>query len=154
MSALTTLQFNKLHLHHAKIKTINAMILFSQVLALGLLAFICNRIALAFNLPIPGSVLGMGILFLLLIFEWVPEHMLRVGAAWLIGDLLLFFIPPVISVIKYEGLLEHYGLKLILTLVLGTAIVMVSTGFVVDRLFKIEQKRNDKHALKNERNKQ
>lgn len=152
MTALTKHQHIRLHFHHAKrqvkTKSINGMVLLGQVVALGLLAFICNRIAVSLHLPIPGSVLGMGILFLLLILKWIPEQMLRVGAAWLIGDLLLFFIPPVISVIKYEGVLEHYGLRLLLTLIVGTITVMFCTGFVVDRIFKVEQKLNEKRTLR------
>lgn len=152
MSTLT----QKMHfislLHHTqrkiKIKSASSLVVISQVVALGIFAFVCNRLALFLHLPVPGSVLGMGLLFLLLILEWIPEHMLRVGAAWLIGDLLLFFIPPVISVIKYQGLLEHYGLKLLLTLVIGTALVLVSTGFVVDRVFKFEQTINEKRQQK------
>lgn len=154
MATLTKKQHIGLHFHHAKRKiknkSVNGLVLFSQVLALGILAFACNRIAISLHLPIPGSVLGMGVLFLLLILEWIPEHMLRVGAAWLIGDLLLFFIPPVISVIKYEGVLEHYGLKLLLTLIIGTVVVMFSTGLVVDRVFKIEQRMNEKRQQKNQ----
>lgn len=129
---------------HIKRKSKSGMVLFFQVFALGLLAFACNRLVLAVNLPIPGSVLGMGFVFLLLSFKLIPENLLRVGAAWLIGDLLLFFIPPVISVIKYEGLLENYGIKLLSAIGLGTAIVMIGTGFVVDYVFKIETKMHQK----------
>lgn len=117
-----------------------------QVIILCALATAGHYLALAMHLPIPGSVLGLGLLLLALLLNWVPEKALNIGAAWLIGDLLLFFIPPVISVLKYEGLLEHYGLKLLATLILGTVAVMLGTGFVVDRVFSFEQKLNQKRV--------
>jgi len=71
----------------------------------------------------------------------------QLGAAWLIGELLLFFIPPVITVIKYEGLFEQYGVNILFTLVMGSVCVMVGTGFVVDRVFRFERQLNiKKHA--------
>lgn len=72
---------------------------------------------------------------------------MQLGAAWLIGDLLLFFIPPVISVLKYETLLEEYGFNIMLTLVLGSASVLLGTGFVVDRVFRFERRLNLKRQL-------
>ncbi|BDM65505.1 protein LrgA [Shewanella sp. NFH-SH190041] len=123
-----------------KQQSVTGIKLCGQVVMFCLLAMAGHYLALAAHIPIPGSVIGLGVLLFALLMNWVPESALKVGAAWLIGDLLLFFIPPVISVLKYEGMLEHYGLKLLLTLVLGTASVMVGTGFVVDRVFKLEQK--------------
>ena len=74
----------------------------------------------------------------------IPENAVQLGAAWLIGELLLFFIPPVISVIKYEGLFEQYGTNILFTLVMGSVCVMFGTGFVVDRVFRFERQLNIK----------
>jgi len=94
------------------------------------------------SLPIPGSVLGLAILLLLMGLKLIPEKSVKLGAKWLTGELLLFFIPPVISIIKYENLFEQYSLPLVFTLVIGSACVLLGTGFVVDRVFRFETKMN------------
>ncbi|EGM71024.1 CidA/LrgA family protein [Shewanella sp. HN-41] len=122
-------------------------LLFIQIGLFCLLSFACHWVAIWAHLPIPGSVLGLGILLILLGSKLIPESAVQLGAAWLIGELLLFFIPPVISVIKYEGLFEQYGANILFTLVIGSVCVMVGTGFVVDRVFRFERQLNiKKHA--------
>lgn len=122
-------------------------LLFIQIGLFCLLSFACHWLAIWAHLPIPGSVLGLGILLILLGSKLIPESAVQLGAAWLIGELLLFFIPPVISVIKYEGLFEQYGVNILFTLVMGSICVMVGTGFVVDRVFRFERQLNiKKHA--------
>lgn len=122
-------------------------LLFIQIGLFCLLSFACHWLAIWAHLPIPGSVLGLGMLLILLGSKLIPEGAVQLGAAWLIGELLLFFIPPVISVIKYEGLFEQYGVNILFTLVMGSVCVMVGTGFVVDRVFRFERQLNiKKHA--------
>ncbi|GGE73126.1 CidA/LrgA family protein [Shewanella carassii] len=126
-------------------KHISATLL--QIAAICLLAWGTHALAAALHSPIPGSVLGMLVVLLALGLKLIPEKALQLGAAWLIGDLLLFFIPPVISVLKYETLLEQYGFNIMLTLVLGSASVLLGTGFVVDRVFRFERRLNLKRQL-------
>ncbi|AUD59319.1 CidA/LrgA family protein [Shewanella sp. NKUCC05_KAH] len=119
-------------------------LLLSQIGLFCLLSFACHWFATWAHSPIPGSVIGLGILLFLLGFKLIPENAVQLGAAWLIGELLLFFIPPVISVIKYEGLFEQYGTNILFTLVMGSVCVMFGTGFVVDRVFRFERQLNIK----------
>ncbi|ASF17228.1 CidA/LrgA family protein [Shewanella xiamenensis] len=122
-------------------------LLLTQIGLFCLLSFACHWFASWAHSPVPGSVLGLGLLLILLATKLIPENAVQLGAAWLIGELLLFFIPPVISVIKYEGLFEQYGLNILFTLVMGSVCVMVGTGFVVDRVFRFERQLNiKKHA--------
>lgn len=117
-----------------------------QIGGFCLFSFACHWFALWSQLPIPGSVLGLGLLFALLALKLVPEQTVQLGAAWLIGELLLFFIPPVISILKYEDLFEQYGASLLFTLVAGSVCVMVGTGIVVDKVFHFERRLNVKRA--------
>lgn len=112
----------------------------AQAAAICLLAWLAHGLVLFFDLPLPGGVVGLGVLFLLLSLKWVPEQSLQAGAAWLLGDLLLFFIPPVISVIQYEAVLEQYGARMLGFLVAGSVTVLLGTAWVVDRAFKFERK--------------
>ncbi|SQH75479.1 conserved membrane protein of unknown function, might belong to LrgA family protein [Shewanella benthica] len=117
-----------------------------QVSLFCLLAVICVQAEQYFDLPIPGSVIGLAIVLLLLLTKTIAEHRVSLGSAWLIAELLLFFIPPVVSVIKYQSLFENYGAQLMVMLVLGTVFVLVGTGFVVDRVFRFERRMNRQRA--------
>ncbi|QYJ85489.1 CidA/LrgA family protein [Shewanella mesophila] len=113
-----------------------------QVSLLCLIALSAQWLVDVFSLPIPSSVVGLGGLLCLLALNWLPERFVAVGAAWLLGELLLFFIPPVVASIHYAPLFEQYGVSLMLTLVLGSVCVLLITGFVIDRVFRFERRHN------------
>ncbi|MCG9695775.1 CidA/LrgA family protein [Shewanella sp. Isolate11] len=113
-----------------------------QVGSLCLLAYLAQFLVEWFSLPIPAGVLGLACLLLLLGLNWLPERFVALGATWLLSELLLFFIPPVVASVHYAPILEQYGVNLLLTLVLGSTSVLLITGFVIDRVFRFERRRN------------
>ncbi len=115
-------------------------ILISQVSFFCLFAYSCQQLAAWLHSPLPGSVIGLAILLLLLCSKVIPEKAVKSGAAWLIGDLLLFFIPPVVAVLKYEDILEQYGVTLLSSMLAASCLVLLGTAFTVDRLFNFERK--------------
>ncbi|MDF0533943.1 CidA/LrgA family protein [Shewanella sp. A32] len=138
------------HSHRSRLMLAQSKHYSAALLQIGficLLAWGAHAVAAAIHSPIPGSVIGLFVVLLALALKIIPEKALQLGAAWFIGDLLLFFIPPMISVLKYENLVEHYGLNILFTLVVGTASVLLSTGFVVDRVFRFERKLNLKRQM-------
>lgn len=58
------------------------------------------------------------------------------GASFLTGELLLFFVPAAVGVIQYDEIFGIIGIKLIVVIVLGTIVVMASTGVVAERFAK------------------
>ncbi|WP_221798739.1 CidA/LrgA family protein [Oceanobacter mangrovi] len=115
-----------------------------QLVAFCGLFWLCNLAVAALHIPIPGSVFGLGILVLLLGVGIVPERAVKAGSAVLLGELLLFFIPPVVSVLKYRALLQADGLVIVACVVLGTLMALVGTALVVDRIYTLEKRMNDK----------
>lgn len=124
--------------HSAFLKCKTTLII--QVSGLCFFAWLCQWVAYSVHSIIPGSVIGLGVLLILLSCRWIPEKVVKQGSSWLIGDLLLFFIPPVVAITKYESLLESYGAELIVCMLLASASVLVGTAFIVDKLFKFEHK--------------
>lgn len=125
-----------------KSRSFKLLQLLLQVAFLCLLAWFTHTIAAYLGSPIPGAVLGMTLLLILLSFKVVPEKAVNLGASWLIADLLLFFIPSVVAVLKYEPLFEQYGLNIIAVVILGSSMVLLGTGFVVDKIFRFERRLN------------
>jgi holin-like protein len=91
------------------------------------------------SLPIPGGVLGLGLLLALLLMG-APLSWVKGGAEWLLAEMLLFFVPAVVALIKYQALFFAEGWQLLVVIFLGTAMVMCVTAIVVDRCFKWEHR--------------
>ena len=57
---------------------------------------------------------------------------LRAGAGLLLAEMLLFFIPAVMSLLDYGPLLRAQGPRILLVIVSGTLLVMMSTALAVE----------------------
>lgn len=83
-------------------------------------------------LPVPGGVVGMALLLALLSADRLGIGNVQRGARWLIGDMLLFFVPAVLAVLQHRELLGVLGLKLLAIILVGTALVMAATAMTVE----------------------
>lgn len=124
-----------------KIKQISIGVL--QVAVLFLISMAMNKLADLLHLKIPGSILGIIVVFLLLQLKVIKLEWIERGANWLLAELLLFFIPSAVGVMQYIPLLESDGLQILLVVITSTVIVMLSSGMVASRIAK----RKEKHEL-------
>jgi holin-like protein len=105
-----------------------------QIGYLYVILFVGNSIARLLHLPIPGSIIGLVLLFLLLQFHIIKLEWIELGAGLLLSELLLFFIPSAIGVIDYTTLFGEQGVKAVLVIVLSAIVVMFATGFTAQLL--------------------
>lgn len=80
------------------------------------------------NLVIPGSVIGMIILFLLLAANVIKPDWIEEGARFMVDHLVLFFIPATVGIINFFDLFAGKGFLLILIVLFSTLLVMSSSG--------------------------
>ena len=92
------------------------------------------------GLPVPGSIAGLFVLLLLLRLGWLPLGWVKAGADWLLAELLLFFIPAVVAVVSYAGVIRSVAWQIALVIVASTAVVMLGTALVVDWSYRIERR--------------
>lgn len=93
-----------------------------------------SRLAGALRLPIPGNVVGLGLLFLalwtgLLKLAWVGE-----GADFLIRHLVFFFIPVAVDLMNWGAVFRAHGLRLAFVIVLSTVATFLVVGWVSQAL--------------------
>lgn len=88
------------------------------------------------NLPVASGVLGFFLLLFLLEMKWLKLAHVEHGADLLLAELLLFFIPPVVGVIQYQDLLIASGWKILLVILISTALVMMVSVYSVRLLLK------------------
>ncbi|MFD0694674.1 CidA/LrgA family holin-like protein [Paenibacillus sp. GCM10027628] len=82
------------------------------------------------HLPIPGTVFGIFLLFALLKSGIVRLDWVEVGSKWLLAEMLLFFIPAAVGIIKYKSLVMQSGVFIVLTIVCSTFMVMLCSGLI------------------------
>ena len=88
----------------------------------------------ALHLPMPGNVLGMLLLFGLLSSGVVEEAWVADGAGFLTRHFSFFFIPILVGLIDWAGLLVTSGPRLLIALVGSSLVGLVVTGRVVQLL--------------------
>jgi holin-like protein len=121
-----------------------------QTVAFIGLWLLADQLSRRLGLPIPGGVVGLGILAALLFAGWLPLRMVQQGADWLLAEMLLFFIPPLMAVVDAGPLIAQVGWRLLVVLPIGCVLVMVGTGLAVDRVFHYEQRRHaEREAARN-----
>ena len=110
----------------------------TQIALLGAVWLAATKLVAALSLPLSAGVLGLLFVLALLLSGGVAVESLKDGADWLLNELILFFIPSVVAVVKYGHLFREQGVQLVLTIAAGTVLVMVSTATAVHLGCKLE----------------
>ena len=96
---------------------------------------------------IPGSIIGLVLLWLALFFKVLNVKYIQKGASFLLAYLTLFFIPSTVAVINYPELLTVSGGLLMIAVIISTLITLAVTGKVSQFIEKKEQqKKEGKHV--------
>lgn len=93
-----------------------------------------------FKLPISAAVIGLMILLLCLLSGVFKLQWIKAGSDFILAELVLFFIPCFIGLMKYKNLFLTEGWQLLVAVFVGTICVMVFTAYSVHLGFKLENK--------------
>lgn len=91
-----------------------------------------GQIASWLHWPIPGGVVGLGVLLLVFASGLIRPSSLQLGAGWLMAEMLLFFIPALMSLLDYGALVRSEGWRIMLVIAVSTLTVMLVTAFTVE----------------------
>lgn len=114
-----------------------------QICILYIFSFVGTVIHNLFNLIIPGSIIGLLLLFLCLCFNVIPVKYIENGAGYLLSILMLFFIPSTVGIINYSSLLSIHGALLFIAVLVSTLISMAIAGTAGQFFEKRAEKRKD-----------
>jgi holin-like protein len=104
-------------------------------LTLLLLFQLCGEfISRVLDLPLPGNVLGMGLLLLALMIKLVDIKWFEEAAEMLLSNMALFFVPAGVGVMVYGDLIAAEWLPISVATVLSTFVVMAVTGKLAQKL--------------------
>jgi len=125
--------------------------IYKVILQIGLLILIWwigSIIQKQFNLPISAAVIGLFMVLIGLMTGIFKLNWIKSGSDFILGELVLFFIPCFIGLMKYKNLFITEGWQLIVVVVLGTICVLVFTAYSVHIGFKLERKLKQRHVHK------
>ncbi|WP_339444058.1 CidA/LrgA family protein [Pseudomonas hunanensis] len=109
-----------------------ALRLFVELAVLCALFLLGGQIASWLGWPIPGGVMGLALLLILFASGVLKPAMLQLGAGWLMAEMLLFFIPALMSLLDYGSLIREEGWRILLVIAVSTLMVMVVTATTVE----------------------
>lgn len=94
--------------------------------------------AISYLLPFnfSGSIIGMVLLFIALLLQWVRLSQINTVSAFFLRYMPLFFIPAGVSVINSYSLIKMEILPIISVLLLSTILVLILTSLIVDFFVK------------------
>ncbi|MDE1253897.1 CidA/LrgA family protein [Vibrio aestuarianus] len=88
------------------------------------------------GISIPGSIIGMLILFSLMASGLVPAEWVKPSASLFIRYMILLFVPISVGLMEHFEILINSALPILASAVGGTLIVLVSLGWMLDRFLK------------------
>jgi holin-like protein len=98
-------------------------------------------VALYFEIPVPGPVIGFAALFVTLLARGAVNEELRETANGLLAHLSLLFVPAGVGVMAHLGRLREEWVPIVVALVLSTAITIAVTALVMRGLLRHKRRR-------------
>ena len=99
------------------------------------------------GVPIPGNVIGMVILFLLLYLKVIKVEQISTISNFFLEHVAFFFIPAGVGLISSFSVIKNIWLQLLIVCFVTTAITMICTGLVVQKI--ANKKEGDKDGKLN-----
>lgn len=90
------------------------MKLYVQLMILFVISLIGEGISSFFHLPIPGSIIGLIILFLALQFKWLRTRHVNMVGNFLLANMTILFLPPAVGIMEKFDVIAPYLLPIVL----------------------------------------
>ncbi len=120
----------------------------SQIAIIAAVSFLGELFHYLIPLPIPGSIYGLVIMFLLLLFGIVKVSHVKDVGDWLITLMPIMFVSPLVGLIGSFEECSKFIIPIIITATVSTVIVMAVTGTVSQALIRMRDKKDGEQNVK------
>ncbi|MBI5974428.1 antiholin-like murein hydrolase modulator LrgA [Staphylococcus canis] len=107
-----------------------------QVLVMGIVLFISKIIESFMPIPMPASVIGLVLLFILLCTGIVKLGQVESVGTALTNNIGFLFVPAGVSVVNSLGVLSQSPFLIIALIIVSTILLLVCTGFASQLIMK------------------
>lgn len=94
-----------------------------------------------FNLPIPGTIIGMILFFMLLYTGLLKTQKVENAVNALLMNMTILFLPPAVRILDSIHLLSGQFIKVLILIIITTFITMGITGKVVQFMIELTEKK-------------
>lgn len=113
------------------------------IMAVSLIAEICHSLI---PLPVPTSIYGMVLMFLLLEFKLVKLSQVEDVAQFFMAIMPILFVDPNVKLMTVVGGMKSKLAAILIVSAVSTAVVMALTGLVAQAIIRGQKKREgDRH---------
>ncbi|MDP4525411.1 antiholin-like murein hydrolase modulator LrgA [Bacillus halotolerans] len=120
----------------------------TQAFIFAVVMLVSNMISAFVPIPIPASVVGLVLLFLLLCLKVIKLEQVETLGASLTSLIGFLFVPSGISVMNSLGVMQQYGLQIVLVILLATIILLGATGLFSQLILTLSGKRKTADDIK------
>lgn len=90
--------------------------------------------AILLSLPVPGSIIGLLLLFVALSTGLLPQRYLQPAASQLLNNITLLFVPAGVGLMQYGDVLKQQGLVLLVVSIASLVLTLLGVGWCYQRL--------------------
>ena len=120
------------------------MKIFREAIIILGIYLIGELISKGFSLPLPGNIIGMIILLVLLCTKVIKIENVENISTFFLDHLSFFFIPAGVGLISSFPSIKDSLIYILILCLITTAIVIVTTGLVVQYIIKIKENKMKK----------
>ena len=110
---------------------------FHQVIVIALVLFVSKIIESFMPIPMPASVIGLVLLFVLLCTGAVKLGEVEEVGTTLTNNIGLLFVPAGISVVNSLGVISQAPFLIIGLIIVSTILLLICTGYVTQIIMKV-----------------
>ncbi|MER3112434.1 antiholin-like murein hydrolase modulator LrgA [Bacillus altitudinis] len=120
----------------------------SQAFIFATVMFVSNLISMYLPIPMPASVIGLVLLFILLTTKIVKlEQVDQLGSS-LTGLISFLFVPSGISVIQSLGVMQEVGVQVVGVIIIATIMLLAATGLFSQLLMQLSERPQQRQKTK------
>lgn len=109
-----------------------------------LITLAAEGLRLLLPLPIPSSIYGLVLLFLLLLLKVIKPERIRKTSSFLLRIMPVLFVPPGVGILESLHLIKPAIVPILLITSLSTAMVMAASAYVSQKI--MQRGRNNENA--------
>ena len=109
-----------------------------------ILAVYLSGILLAniFNLPLPGSIIGLLLMLILLHLKIIKVEKIKQVSDFFLNNMMFFFIPATVGIMASYQILDGFLLQIVLLVMISVVITISVTALVVQFIAKRKDANN------------
>ncbi|MGE9834396.1 MULTISPECIES: CidA/LrgA family protein [Streptococcus] len=112
------------------------MKLYVQFMIILVFSFLGEAISSIFHLPVPGSIIGLALLFLALEFKIIRLRHITLVGDFLLANMTILFLPAAVGIMEKFSDIKPYLLPISLIILAAIFINIAVIGFVVQIIKK------------------